>query len=976
MSEMKTYTGSVALREAKPRSKRLQGSRITVTRNSVTDGGAVSTDFDKMFELENTGTQSDPVYRIKAKYGLYTEHFIVAGSPSSDSDGGGESSSVAWSQRYTDSTNGEHIADITIDDSTIAVYAPKGPAAAVGATASDNGYVSGSLLYGILGDSFSASNTLKDFINSSIASNTATFRGTFESAANLPTTGVVNNDYAFVYDTDGDYYRYKYNGSAWVQEYKLNNSGFTAAQWATVNSGLTAAHVSKLDGLVATGSSTLPIYFDSNQRPQTITGLSVPGDVCARNIQVNANKGISAYNSTEAQSLFMLSFNWWMYNGSPNGTIAPEVSDAFNFGDYSHFWSYVFARNICLGGRGGNIWGATGADDPILSIWGSEQAPYGDIVLGWHNADARRDLRLAAKDTIFIDFAGTTAYLIHNTHFYPNADREAWLGASNKMWKNVFSEDYYAKSFIAWKKRGDTYTAGSSTETASGGFLFYTRYLNSNDEEVWETTLNVVPGSIGPGANNTIDLGTSGTRWNNLYANRWYPNSGDSSHYIEYDSTNGALHIVGNLRVDGFVVSGAVGSGSGGGGGLVEAIYTVSDWNRVFDESGADTFNAYAIKSLYTGKQDTISDLSTIRSRADEGHTAYGWGNHASAGYITGIDSSDVVSALGYTPLSSYDLSGYATETWVGNQGFLTSSDISSLTLKVGNTTVGTYDPDSGATLTITKAHITGLGIQAELTSSNKLNPDYVTTDSTHRWWTDALSTTLSGKQDALTFDDAPTANSNNPVKSGGIKTALDGKQATLTFDDSPTANSTNPVKSGGVYTAVNGRMSMTQDDAVSRNITPSANATYSLGSATAHWDKVFAGGLYPLTTTNTDAKLVYDSSVGGFKVTGNLVVSGNVVSGTAGSSDLEDYVELSRLSSMDEYDTFTSAEQSKLDNAMPSIYLGLIRRIKVSSTVWISITGVVPDTIYFTMVGSSYITDGTHCCIEYYEGDWRLVTV
>jgi hypothetical protein len=30
--------------------------------------------------------------------------------------------------------------------------------------------------------------------------------------------------------------------------------------------------------------------------------------------------------------------------------------------------------------------------------------------------------------------------------------------------------------------------------------------------------------------------------------------------------------------------------------------------------------------------------------------------------------------------------------------------------------------------------------------------------------------------QTLLTFDDAPTANSDNPVKSGGIKTALDGK--------------------------------------------------------------------------------------------------------------------------------------------------------------------------------------------------------
>ena len=38
------------------------------------------------------------------------------------------------------------------------------------------------------------------------------------------------------------------------------------------------------------------------------------------------------------------------------------------------------------------------------------------------------------------------------------------------------------------------------------------------------------------------------------------------------------------------------------------------------------------------------------------------------------------------------------------------------------------------------------------------------------------VETALSGKQATLTFDDAPTASSNNPVKSGGIKTAIDAK--------------------------------------------------------------------------------------------------------------------------------------------------------------------------------------------------------
>lgn len=96
------------------------------------------------------------------------------------------------------------------------------------------------------------------------------------------------------------------------------------------------------------------------------------------------------------------------------------------------------------------------------------------------------------------------------------------------------------------------------------------------------------------------------------------------------------------------------------------------------------------------------------------------------------------------------------------------------------------------------------LGLQPEITGDVTISSDNVDdTGATNLFVTSDEKSTWSGKQDALTFDDAPTENSNNPVKSGGIYTALSGKQATLTFDDSPTSGSSNPVKSGGVYTAL-----------------------------------------------------------------------------------------------------------------------------------------------------------------------------
>ena len=58
----------------------------------------------------------------------------------------------------------------------------------------------------------------------------------------------------------------------------------------------------------------------------------------------------------------------------------------------------------------------------------------------------------------------------------------------------------------------------------------------------------------------------------------------------------------------------------------------------------------------------------------------------------------------------------------------------------------------------------------------------------------DWLTEALSGKQDTLEFDDAPTAGSTNPVTSDGVKTALDGK-----LDKSGGTMTGNIIWSGGV---------------------------------------------------------------------------------------------------------------------------------------------------------------------------------
>lgn len=136
----------------------------------------------------------------------------------------------------------------------------------------------------------SASNQLADkaFVNSSIATNTATFKGTFNSLAELQAvTGATNNDYGFVieYDEQGNEYydRYKYNGTAWIFEYKIESTPFTAAQWAAIQSGITSGDVTKLAALPTNAQLTALLAA----KQDTINDLA--------SIRSGASAGATAY---------------------------------------------------------------------------------------------------------------------------------------------------------------------------------------------------------------------------------------------------------------------------------------------------------------------------------------------------------------------------------------------------------------------------------------------------------------------------------------------------------------------------------------------------------------------------------------------------------------------------------------------------------------------------------------------------------
>ena len=149
----------------------------------------------------------------------------------------------------------------------------------------------------------SSSNKLvnKEYVDQSIATADATFRGTFASIDDLYAyTGPKDkNDYVFVADVDSagnaKYRRYKYNGSQWVFEYDINNTAFTSGQWATINSGMVAADKTKLDAL----PNNADLQSALNNKAAKAGSLSQ--DFSARALSVvgrGTGKGIKLYSSS------------------------------------------------------------------------------------------------------------------------------------------------------------------------------------------------------------------------------------------------------------------------------------------------------------------------------------------------------------------------------------------------------------------------------------------------------------------------------------------------------------------------------------------------------------------------------------------------------------------------------------------------------------------------------------------------------
>lgn len=133
----------------------------------------------------------------------------------------------------------------------------------------------------------------KSFVNSSIQTNTASFRGSWDTFAAVPTASAeypsdaygtkspTVNDYMVVLKDENHgnaTWRYKYTSywetsgkSGWVAEYMVNDTAFTQEQNNAINSGISSATVVKHTASTAVGSATKPVYVAADG---TVTACS------------------------------------------------------------------------------------------------------------------------------------------------------------------------------------------------------------------------------------------------------------------------------------------------------------------------------------------------------------------------------------------------------------------------------------------------------------------------------------------------------------------------------------------------------------------------------------------------------------------------------------------------------------------------------------------------------------------------------
>lgn len=212
--------------------------------------------------------------------------------------------------------------------------------------------------------------------------------------------------------------------------------------------------------------------------------------------------------------------------------------------------------------------------------------------------------------------------------------------------------------------------------------------LNANTDASLSSTAHGFQIGATNGLNLIADTNEIMSRNNGGVATLYLNNEGGDV-YIGASSTS-------NLNVSGTIVAGSRGTFKSAAGGQGLHLDSTSNYSSgTLNAPGllwreADGTNIAGIRgyvnsngnylSLGTGWLDeevTISStgvtvsgtISWSGGSSGNANTAYSWGNHANAGYLTGITSTQVTTALGFTPYNATNPSGFITNSTASLSG-------------------------------------------------------------------------------------------------------------------------------------------------------------------------------------------------------------------------------------------------------------------------------------------------------------------
>ena len=722
----------------------------------------------------------------------------------------------------------------------------------------------------------SAQNQLADksFVNSSIATNTADFKGTYNSLEDLQEVPANANDYAYVVSTDASgntlYNRYKYvDGTGWTFEYALNNSSFTAAQWAAIQSGITAALVAKL-GLLPTNAELVAalaakqnvLTFDT----EPTTNSTNPVQSGGVKTSIDAEALIRAQQVAALQTLVngkqnALTFDNTPTPGSGNPVTSGGVAAAIAESQQIQFIevetlpspSASTLGKIYLIAQGGGTysWFVTIYDtsvDPAVYVW--RQVNTSSVDLSGYYTSAQVDQLLNGKqDTLTFDNApveNSDNPVKSGGIFTSLAGKQDALTFDNAPTEN---SDNPVKSGGIYTALGQKMSTNDykSKGAANKGVYFDTNgaaqpmTYELNKDVVADLVVNNITtlthaqvDALKPGY---IIIKVTGNM-KHLYVVTYkdetaggccltyhdaenvetvaYEKHNDEWAYLDTTITN-----IGNMQAkltfDNVPVNGS--SNPVKSGGIYSAIGDEETRAKAAEKQNADDIDAIEAK--------IPSAASSSNQLADKAYVD---------GEIDNIEELIPAAASSSNQLAdkAFVNSSIATSTADFKGTFNSLADLQQVTANANDYAYVVTTDTAGNTVYNRYKYVEGTGwlfeyalnnssftaaewaaIQSGITSALVSKLTALPTNS-------ELTNSLSGKVDKVSGKQLSEEDFTSTLKgkldalptNTDLQTALNGKQATLTFDNSPVQNSDNPVKSGGIYTALGGKQATIDDGA------------------------------------------------------------------------------------------------------------------------------------------------------------------